>query len=227
MSFRTVKLALVAAVAAGMLTACTPPMPPEVQAALAEASYTCIDGNGTAVLPSVMDDATPILTDSILGNCPGMSLEPVASGGNLTVYEGSTPTDCKAFNTVPYALDAGVVSVTLESASGVVLKPATVQGIFDGSITQWEDPAITADNEDTELSTGPINVFAPTDKLALAAFSSWYKHLSGKDFKAPLLKPQSNLTMQDLGDLPDGTIALLPFSVFNAYSVEAYTVPLA
>jgi len=227
MAFRIAKVALLAAVAAGSLTACTPPMPPEVQAALAEASYTCIDGTANAVLPSVMDDATPVLTDSLAGNCPNMQLQQVDSAADLVVYQGSALGDCKAFDTVPYALDAGVISATLENASGVILSPATAQGIFDGSITQWDDPAITADNEDTELSTGPINVFAPTDKLALAAFSSWYQHLTGKTFKAPLLKPQSGLTMQDLGDLPEGTIALLPFSVFNAYSVEAYTVPLA
>jgi hypothetical protein len=227
MSFKTVKLALVTALAAGMLTACTPPMPPEVQAALAEASYTCVDGNGTASIPSVMDDATPILTDSLLGNCPGMTLEPVVGAADLAIFEGATPAECKAFNTVPYALDAGVISVTLESASGVILTPKTVQGIFDGTITNWEDPAITADNEDTELSVGPIQVFAPTDTLALKAFSDWFNHLTGKPFKAPLLKPQAGLTMDDLGELPEGSIALIPFSVFNAYSVEAYTVPLA
>ena len=49
----------VTAIALGLvvgLTACDPPMPPELVAELAERSYTCVDGPVTVAVPEGMTD---------------------------------------------------------------------------------------------------------------------------------------------------------------------------
>lgn len=242
---RLVAIVGIASVAAVSLTGCTPPMPPEVKAALLERTYTCIDGSVNLSATEVMAGAIPNLQAAMGGNCPGMSVAAVASGSSDAasaadlVISGGKPAAafCDAVSTVPYALDAGVVAATLSSAGGLILSPKTIAGIFDGSIKTWDDAAIAADNGGVAVGAGPINVLPTTDKQALAAFSAWYQKLTGKPFKAPLLKPVSGLTVASLGGTDaagaasgfavDGTVALLPYSVFSAYAVTAMTIPLA
>ena len=212
-----------------VLTACTPPMPPEVKAALLEQSYTCIDGNANVLSTEIMADAIPSLQGAMSGNCPTMTLTGVEAGTPADIAVGSyapATGDCAVTSSVPYALDGAVVTATLSQAAGLALSPTTVAGIFDGSIKNWDDAAITKDNGGTTIATGPIQVAPITDKLALASFAGWYKQLTGKVFNASLLKPKSQLTVADLGTLADGSIALLPYSIFSVYSVSAMTIPL-
>jgi phosphate transport system substrate-binding protein len=226
---KIVRLAAVVGIASIVLTACTPPMPPEVKAALLEQTYTCIDGNANVLSTEIMADAIPSLQGAMSGNCPTMTLTGVESGTPADIAVGSyapAAGDCAVSSSVPYALDGAVVTATLSQAAGLALSPTTVAGIFDGSIKNWDDAAITKDNAGTAVGSGPIQVVPVTDKLALASFAGWYKQLTGKVFSASLLKPKSQLAVADLGTLADGSIALLPYSIFSVYSVSAMTIPL-
>ena len=225
---RIARLVAVVSVASVALTACTPPMPPEVKAALLEQTYTCVEGSVSIQTPETMAGAIPTLQGAISGNCAGMNLVTAAAGQTSDLFIGTgKPANCDATTTVPYALDAGVVTATLSTASGLILSPATIAGIFDGSINNWDDKKISADNGGVVVGSGPITVVPVTDKLALAAFAGWYQKLTGKKFAAPLLKPQSGLAVADLGTLPEGSVALLPYSVLNTYAVTAMTIPIA
>ena len=236
---RIARLVAVVSVASVALTACTPPMPPEVKAALLERSYTCVEGSVSIQTPETMAGAIPNLQAAMGGNCPGMNLVPATAdvASDIVIGKGPWTSTCEAVSTVPYALDAGVVAATLSTAGGLILRPKTIAGIFDGSITSWDDAAIAADNGGVAVGTGPIQVLPTTDKQALAAFGAWYQQLTGKAFKATLLKPVSGLSVAALGGTDasgaatgfavDGTIALLPYSVFSTYAVTAMTIPLA
>ncbi len=226
---KLVRLVAVVGIASVVLTACTPPMPPEVKAALLEQTYTCISGNANIQSTEIMADAIPSLQGAMSGNCPTMTLTGVETGNSTDIAIGSyapAATDCEVSSSVPYALDGAVVAATLSQAAGLALSPATVAGIFDGSISTWDDAAITKDNAGIAVGAGPIQVSPATDKLALASFAGWYKKLTGKVFNASLLKAKSQLTVADLGTLADGSIALLPYSIFSVYSVSAMTIPL-
>ena len=224
------KLVAAVGIASVTLTACTPPMPPEVKAALLEQTYTCVAGSSTLQAPDTLADAIPNLQSAMTGNCAGMNVTPVAAGTATDLYIGTAApaaSSCKPTTTVPYAINAAVVAATLSTASGAVLSPATVAGIFDGSIKTWDDARIVKDNAGVSIGTGPIQVFPTTDKLAFAAFSAWYKQVTGKAFVAPLLTAKSNLAVGDLGTLADGSVALLPYDVFSTYAISAMTIPLA
>ena len=232
---KALKLAALLVVGAVTLTACTPPMPPEVAAALAEQTYVCQNGDVSLSTPSALADDLPMITDSMTGNCPTMtatSVEP-DSGGNVLgaeIYiDSAAPAAavCTPTYTTPFALDAAVISVTLGDSAGVILSPASVAGIFDGSIKTWDSPKLAADNSGEQVGTGPITVLPITDAKALKALSAWYQNLTGKTFNAPLLKAKRNLSVPDLGTLAEGTVALLPYSIFTAYSTYSEVIPLA
>ena len=227
---KALKLAAMLAVGAITLTACTPPMPPEVAAALAEQSYVCKSGDVKIASPSAMSEDLPTITDSMTSNCSAMTGTSVDAGAPAQIYIDATApaaSVCTPSYTAPYALDAAVISATLADAAGLTLSPKTVAGIFDGSIKTWDDPAINADNAGQAIASGPITVLPITDANALKAFSAWYKHLTGKAFAAPIIKAKKGLSVADLGTLAEGTVALLPYSTFTAYSVYAEVIPLA
>ncbi|MEY4411464.1 MAG: hypothetical protein RLZ69_1038 [Actinomycetota bacterium] len=132
---RIARLVAVVSVASVALTACTPPMPPEVKAALLERSYTCIEGSVNVATTEAMASAVPNLQAAMGGNCPGMNLVPATAevASDIVIGNGSAAASCEAVSTVPYALDAGVVAATLSTAGGLILRPKTIAGIFDGS----------------------------------------------------------------------------------------------
>jgi len=226
------KLAVVLGVAALALTACTPPMPPEVKAALLEQTHTCISGNANVASGEALADAIGTIQGGMTAACPSMNLTPVdqatGSGADLWVSSNKpSVAECKPEVTVPYALDAAVVAATLANAGGLILSPASVAGIFDGSITSWDDAKITADNGGVALDAEPIKVVPVTDANALKAFSAWYQHLTGKKFDSSKLQAKAGMVSADLGDFAEGSVALVPNSVFTVYSVNAMVPPLA
>jgi hypothetical protein len=224
------RLVAIVGIASVALTACTPPMPPEVKAALLEQTYTCVSGTANLQAPETVAGDLPNVAQAMSGNCAGMSFNVTAAGAPAQLAVGTSApaaADCKVTTSTPYALNAGIVAATLSTASGAVFSPATVQGIFGGSIKSWDDARITKDNGGTAIGSGPIQVVTTTDKLALAAFAAWYKQATGKVFAPKLLTAKANLSVADLGTLADGSIALLPYDVFSVYSVTAMTIPLA
>ena len=52
---------------------------------------------------------------------------------------------------LPLYISPIAVAFNLEGIDSLNMSPATIGGIFAGTITQWDDPAIAADNEGVEL----------------------------------------------------------------------------
>jgi phosphate transport system substrate-binding protein len=84
---------------------------------------------------------------------------------------------------LPNYISAIAVVYNLDGVKDLKLSPATIAGIFNGSITTWNDPAIAADNPDAKL---PSTAIAPvhrsdksgttknfTDYLSQAAGGVW------------------------------------------------------
>jgi hypothetical protein len=227
---KLVKLTSVLGLAAVVLTACTPPMPPEVKAALLEQTYTCVDGTATIATPESASDAIASIQGSMQANCSGMDVNPLGATDAAQIFIGDEAphaTLCKPNTTVPYAVDAAVIAVSLADAGGVAFSPATVAGIFGGKIKNWDDPAIARDNGGQILASEPISLVTSTDAEAAMAFSGWYNHLTGKSLDLSKFQLKHGLEVQDLGTLTEGSVALLPYSTFTNYSIYATTIPLA
>ena len=208
-------LVLAATLVAG-LTACTPPMPPEVRAALAEQTFTCEPGTVDAVFPSAIAELAPGWAESIIGACPEMILNPAGTPETSSLAfntTGATPTFCKAYSEVPFALDATVVAVNVPDLGSLNLTAKALQSIFDGSISNWNDPVIAALNPDFVLPELAIVVYDQAQKNGLQSFTTWMSRLLGSDFLADSVKPVSEFTLDELYALPVGGIALAPYSV--------------
>jgi hypothetical protein len=220
----------VATVVAGIalaltLTGCNPPMPPEVQAAIAEASYTCVATETTANFSSEFSDVAEELVSSLGLNCPDMlvatSLEdaPIQIGGTQTESLGS------AFVDVPYAVDAGVFAITSSFGASAILTPSSIEGILNGSITSWDDPQIVEDNFGAAPLEGAITLVPQTSEAALAALKTWFKHYTSRDLPGGL-SAASTVSVEDYQDLPEGSIAFMPNSVLSQLALVAVMPPM-
>jgi phosphate transport system substrate-binding protein len=56
------------------------------------------------------------------------------------------------------------IAFNLEGIESLNLTPDTIAGIFSGTITTWNDPAIAEDNADVELPDAPITVVHRSDE---------------------------------------------------------------
>ncbi|MFL6097611.1 MAG: phosphate ABC transporter substrate-binding protein PstS [Blastococcus sp.] len=65
---------------------------------------------------------------------------------------------------LPNYISAIAVVYNLEGVKDLNLSPATIAGIFNGSITTWNDPKIAADNPDAKLPSTAITPVHRADK---------------------------------------------------------------
>ena len=225
---KSIKLAAALLLVSPMLTACDPPMPPEALAALAEASFTCVEGDVPASFSEEVSEGAPFLAENLAMNCPGMSYtivdaataELVASSGEQAGTAGA------AYATVPYAVESGVFVITSSAGASAVFSPATIQGILDGSITTWDAPQILADNAGQAPIEGPLTFVNIAQQDAVAALEVWYQHYSGKELSHSL-DVRETVAVADYENLPEGSIAFMPGAVFTALSNVAMVTPMA
>jgi phosphate transport system substrate-binding protein len=117
---------------------------------------------------------------------PGVNLsyDPVGSGGGREQFlaggvdfagSDSALSDDEVTKATARCGDAGVfelpnyisaiaVVYNLEGVKDLNLSPATIAGIFNGSITTWDDPKIAADNPDAKLPSTAITPVHRGDK---------------------------------------------------------------
>jgi hypothetical protein len=199
----------VAAVLSLALTACDPPMPPDVRAAQAEKTHVCIPGAVSLQTPPLLSDVANTLSTSLTASCAETSLDVVATKPQLAIGD-SAYADCSPSLTVPFAIDAGVVAYSVGGISTLTLAPATIAGIFNGTIVDWSDPLIAADNPDQTFESTPIKVRKEVSTVAFGAFNSWMTRL-----RAPIDPAGLSVipTLTKYTDLLEGEIAIMPNSV--------------
>ncbi len=84
----------------------------------------------------------------------------------------------------PIVAGAVVLTYNLDGVSNLTLSPKTVAGIYQGSIKQWDDAAIKADNSGVKLPSIPIVAIHRSDKSGTTnIFSSWLQATDAADWK--------------------------------------------
>lgn len=238
-SRRGIALAVLAGSAALATAGCTPPMPPDVLAAQAESQIECQTGSTEVSVPDNLFGAMSFVGDALTSVCPDQSLSEVGPGdpAPLKVF-GGTPNEqdiadfaanCPAGDViyVPLFNYPVTLAYNIPGLEGLVLPPAVIAGILNGSITSWEDPAITGANEGFDLSLLPdIQVFASeaptgaveamTTWLAAEAPDAWTQG-TVDTLEATTTFPTSLDLTAELS-FTDGAVAVLPvFEAFNAF----------
>ncbi len=221
--FATIAIAASATIG---LTACDPPMPPEVQAAVAEMSYTCVDGNIVVSSPENMYDVVWGWSDGLAYSCvdpePVMTFEAttdttVSADSEISSY----PSTCSAKQTVPVAVDAGVLVFNLPEVGSLNVSAQNMAGILSGSITNWSQ--LASDNPGYELPNLPIAVFPEADTIALKAVVDFLELSSSASDKELIVEGVPTPNIDQYGLLEYGQVAVVPYS----YSVSLGLYPAA
>ena len=211
------------------LTACDPPMPPEILAAEAEKVVTCVDGDLSVATPSAIVDVVDSWASSISGACTGMTLTALEASDEtaqaVISMGGEIAPFCTPFATFPIAIDAGVVAFALTDAPNLTLSAANVQDIFSGKIKNWSDPSLAASNPDAVLPDLPINIVGSPQQPVVDSLTAWFKKL-GTTFTPSLAKVSPSDDGAFLATMAEGDIALTSYSnaLYNYSTVAAITV---
>jgi len=211
------------------LTACDPPMPPEILAAEAEKVVKCIDGDLTVATPLAIADVIDSWSTSISGACTGMTLTALDSADEtaqaVISMGGQISAACTPFATFPIAIDGGVVAFTLSDAPNLTLSPANVQDIFSGKIKNWSDPTLAASNPDAVLPDLAINIVGGPQQSVIDSLAKWFTKL-GTEFTPTLAKVAAFDDGAFLATMAEGDIALTSYSnaLYNYSAVAAIAV---
>jgi len=225
---RLIASALISSGATLALTACDPPMPPEVQAALDEMTYTCVTGEVSVRSPEYMNDIVVGWADSLSYSC----VDPEPTMTFTVTTDPATPVDaeisaypalCEPKQTVPVAVDAGVFVFNLPDVGNVNISPKHMSGILTGDITDWSE--LASDNPQTTLPSLPISVLPEADEIALQSVIDFLKLSNDQPTKNLLVKGVASPSGDQYTMLEPGQIAVVPYSYavyFGLYSASVF-----
>ena len=209
---RKVVASVLGLVLAASLTACDPPMPPSVLAQLSEQTYTCVEGSALVYSPAEMSDAVTALQDSLAAACidplPAMTMESADEANSDIELTLSPEKISNAFLTLPFATETADLAFSLDVSTSLNLSAKTAAGILNGSISNWDDPAIVSENPDIEMPAEPIVLRTSADSLAFASLGAWLKHL-GSPITANFELTQDSTSAEPLSE---GEVAIIPHS---------------
>lgn len=190
--FRKLKLTrgivLVVPAAALFIAACTPPMPPDVLAAKAEATVVCQEGSMDVAVPSQFQGSMATVGDALQTVCAQQVTREVELGQPAPVellehaptsaeIADFTASSCSAGEVIAIPAFAYPVTIAYNvlGLEGVVLSADAVSGILNGTITTWDDPAIAVENPDFSLQgLPPFTLISSAEPQgAVEAMTSW------------------------------------------------------
>ncbi len=170
------------------LTACTPPLPPDVLAAQAEAQIECQAGETPVAVPEEFAGSLDSVGLALGGVCPDQFVVEVPEGEPAPMalidrtpsaadIDAFAAQSCPAGQTIVVPAFAYPVSMAYNviGLEGVVMTPQIVAGILGGTITSWEDPLIAEANPDFDFTLLPDLALMSLDgpSGSVQAMSAW------------------------------------------------------
>ncbi|MFC4563881.1 phosphate ABC transporter substrate-binding protein PstS [Nocardiopsis mangrovi] len=126
-----------------------------------------------------------------------------------------------AINLPGYIVPIAVV-FNLEGVDSLNMSPEVIAGIFNGDISRWDDPAITADNPDADLPDAAITPVSRSDEsgttenfteyLAAAAGDAWPHEPGGQWPVPPAEAAQGNSGVAQAVKAGEGTFGYVEAS---------------
>ncbi len=216
MSFKVAKILGLIVTTSFLLTACDPPMPPEVRAALAEQTYTC--ESGITELHAI-EDITIVATDwtsSLEVNCPEMSLTLADQPGDSTELEIGDELS-NSYLSVPFAIDATVLAVSLPDIANIALTADLVEKIWLGEITRWSDSKIAKINPSVVLPDIAIKFGVDSETKRIDVLTQWISRLAGHNVVAPA-------NVLNLDEQIEGSLVIADYSKVTEFSTGTIAI---
>ena len=222
------------ALVALLISACTPPMPPEFKADLAERYVTCVPGEIAISTVPELAEVTQEWADGISENCSDLSgtiVDPVVDVDTpvdvFITAPGQTPT-CNAAASSPIGIDAVAVAVTVEGLDGVIFSPALLHRALSGGMTSWADPELQELNPDLELTDTPVILRASARPQDIAVLSDWMGRLDSAGWPSapnglvPDAAFDKDAVIIELET--EGTISVVPASLVTNNSLQSVSI---
>jgi ABC-type phosphate transport system substrate-binding protein len=214
-----------------IISACTPPMPPDVLAAVSEQEVTCAEGQINIALDEFNIPITQSINDLFLTSCPNatINLTSDSATADIVISDGSADSIAICTNPavqVPVMVESTGVAFNLAGVSGLVLDAQTIDKIYKGEITDWADPAIVALNPEFELTSTPITTIGLNKKTASdQAFVEWMNRLGATGFQnvATTTFETPVELVESLG-LTDGAISIMPGSIMSENALSGVSI---
>ena len=214
-----------------LISACTPPMPPDVLAAVAEQQVTCAEGQLNIALDEFNIPVIQSINDLYLSSCPDLTINLIndAATADIVISDGSPDgiTICaNPVAQVPVMVESTGVAFNLAGVSGIVLDAQTIGKIYKGEITDWADPAIVALNPEFELTSTPITTLGLNKKTASdQAFVEWMDRLGVTGFQNVATTAfETSLELVDALALTDGAISIMPGSIMSENALSGISI---
>ena len=214
-----------------LISACTPPMPPDVLAAVAEQQVTCAEGQLNIALDEFNIPVIQSINDLYLSSCPDLTINLIndAATADIVISDGSPDgiTICaNPVAQVPVMVESTGVAFNLAGVSGIVLDAQTIDKIYKGEITDWADPAIVALNPEFELTSTPITTLGLNKKTASdQAFVEWMDRLGATGFQNVATTGfETSLELVDALALTDGAISIMPGSIMSENALSGISI---
>lgn len=215
-------------------SACTPDMPPELLAQLADSSINCGTADVTAYAPGAITNVINQWGSDYSALCAGATVTVSDQPGpaNIEYTDGSTPpADCPTFLTIPVAVDGAAIASTVAGVDGIIVDPATLSKIINGEITSWADPAIAALNSGLALPDEPVVLSTTVAKPVAEALDSWLKRVDPKNWKGF----PSSFTITESFDATnvgpeitsEGGLGFVPFSYVTTNGLQSLAIKSA
>jgi len=241
-------IVLTAALGAVVLSACTPPLPPDVLAARAEAQIECGTGNVDIETPAEFSGAMSTVGDALGSVCPDQTVTEVAVGSKAPVAligQAPSPEELLAFKTQSCPTDKVIaipafaypvtIAYSVIGLEGLVFTPQAAAGVLSGRVTSWEDPLIADANPDFDLTGLPplslVSVDAPSG--AVSAMTTWISQQDAAawpDGPVSTLKAGKKFADQDamLAEMQavEGSLAVLPIFTAVNNNIASANLPV-
>ena len=210
------------ALVALLVSACTPPMPPEFKADLAERYVTCVPGEVAVSTTPELAEVTQAWIDGVSENCADLSvsiIDPevdVETPADVFITSpGQIPT-CNAVASSPVGIDAVAVTLTVEGLDGIVFTPALLHRALSGGMPSWADQELQDINPEIELTDTPVVLRAVTRPQDIASLNEWMSRLDSvgwPSIPSGLVSDEAFDTEAVLAELEvEGSLAVVPAS---------------
>jgi len=230
----TAKRFLIATIGILVLSACTPPMPPEFKAQLAERYVTCITSDLTIAATPELTEVAQLWVDGLAENCNEFTgtVSDTFTPADVVVAGETDPVSCTVSYQAPIGIDSVSVLVTVDGLDGVIFSPSLLHRALSGQMTSWADSELQNLNPDLELSDTPVNLRSSARPHDLVALDSWMSRVDPEgwpNIPANLIATEEFDSEAVLTEVEvEGTLAVLPasFTTNNALTtISIQTAP--
>ena len=225
-----IRILIAGTCAALFLSACTPPMPPEFKADLAERYVTCVPGAMNVSASPELSEVAQGWIDGMTESCPGFSgtLVDTTTPADVVIADSSINPNCTPVAAAPIGLDAVAVSVNVDGLDGVIFTPALLHKALSGQMTSWADPELQDLNPDLELTDTPVVLRSSVRSQDLKALTDWMSRVDPESWATPPSALMVNDTFDPEATATEletvGSLAVVPASFVTNNSLPTISL---